>query len=386
MSLINDKDLEKLMNVQDKTCVSIFIPTQRAGKEVLEEKNKTHLKSLWKEVGTELKEKGLSEDKIVKIGKPIEALLSDKSFWRHQSDGLAIFAAEDFFEKYTLPVNFEAHTYISEEFYIKPLVPMFNEDSRFYLLALQLEDVELYEATTYSIGKVEVDDLVPSRLEERVGFDYKQKHLDFKTQNSGGENTIFHGHGGASEEVRKEEINRYFRAIDKGLDSVLHDERVPLVVATQDYLYPIYEKVNTYNHLFEKVIPGNPSDTDMLGLHEKALKILEPELEKTKREKTKKFNELNNTDNTGASVTDILPAVQQGKVDTLFLENRSEIWGTYNNENMKVTIHDDQQNGNYSLMNWAAKEVLKQGGNVFLIPEAQMPDKNSKMNALYRFN
>lgn len=386
MSLINDKDLEKLMNVQDKTCVSIFIPTQRAGKEVLEEKNKTHLKSLWKEVGTQLKEKGLSEDKIAKIGKPIEALLSDKSFWRHQSDGLAIFAAEDFFEKYTLPVNFEAHTYISEEFYIKPLVPMFNEDSRFYLLALQLEDVELYEATTYSIGKVEVDDLIPSRLEERVGFDYKQKHLDFKTQNSGGENTIFHGHGGGSDEVRKEEINRYFRAIDKGLDSVLHDERVPLVVATQDYLFPIYEKVNTYNHLIDKVIPGNPSDTDMLGLHEKALKILEPELEKTKREKTKKFNELNNTDNTGASVTDILPAVQQGKVDTLFLENRSEIWGTYNNDNMNVTIHDNQQNGNYSLMNWAAKEVLKQGGNVFLIPEAQMPDKNSKMNALYRFN
>ncbi len=386
MSLINDKDLEKLMNVQDKTCVSIFIPTQRAGKEVLEEKNKTHLKSLWKEVGTQLKEKGISEDKIAKIGKPIEALLSDKSFWRHQSDGLAIFAAEDFFEKYTLPVNFEAHTYISEEFYIKPLVPMFNEDSRFYLLALQLEDVELYEATTYSIGKVEVDDLIPSRLEKRVGFDYKQKHLDFKTQNSGGENTIFHGHGGGSDEVRKEEINKYFRAIDKGLDTVLHDERVPLVVATQDYLFPIYEKVNTYNHLIEKVIPGNPSDTDMFGLHEKALKILEPEMEKTKKEKTRKFNELNNTDKTGASVTDILPAVQQGKVDTLFLENRSEIWGTYNNDNMNVTIHDNQQNGNYSLMNWAAKEVLRQGGNVFLIPEAQMPDKNSKMNALYRFN
>ncbi|SKB31748.1 hypothetical protein SAMN05660776_0333 [Salegentibacter holothuriorum] len=386
MSLINEKDLEKLMNVQDKTCVSIFIPTQRAGKEVLEEKNKTHLKSLWKEVGTQLKEKGVSEEKIAKIEKPIEALVNDKSFWRHQSDGLAIFAAEDFFEKYTLPVNFEAHTYISEEFYIKPLVPMFNKDSRFYLLALQLEDVTLYEATSYSIGKVEVDDLIPSQLEERVGFDYKQKHLDFKTQNSGGENTIFHGHGGASDEVRKEEILKYFRAIDKGLDTVLHDEKVPLVIATQDYLFPIYEKVNTYNHLIKKVIPGNPSDTDIFGLHEKALQVLEPEMEKTKREKTKKFNELNNTDNTGASVTDILPAVQQGKVDTLFLENRSEIWGTYNKDNMNVTIHDNQQNSNYSLMNWAAKEVLKQGGKVFLIPEAQMPDKKSKMNALYRFN
>ncbi len=386
MSLINDKDLEKLMNEQGKTCVSIFIPTQRAGKEVLEEKNKTHLKSLWNEAAARLKEKGIAEQKIDEIGKPIEALIGDKSFWRHQSDGLAIFAAEDFFEKYTLPVNFEAHTYISNEFYIKPLVPMFSGDERFYLLALQLEDVELYEATTYSIGKVEVDDLVPSQLEERVGFDYKQKHLDFKTQNSGGENTIFHGHGGASDEVRKEEVNRYFRAIDKGLNTVLHDERVPLVVATQDYLFPIYEKVNSYNHLIDKVIPGNPSDSDIFGLHEKALQILEPELEKTKREKMKKFEELNNTEKTGAAISDILPAVQQAKVDTLFLKNRSEVWGTYNSDNMAVNIDDHQKDDNYSLMNWAAKEVLKQGGNVYLIPEAQMPDKNSEMNALYRFN
>ncbi|HKL35183.1 MAG TPA: hypothetical protein VJ899_02705 [Salegentibacter sp.] len=386
MSLINDKDLEKLMNEQGKTCVSIFIPTQRAGKEVLEEKNKTHLKSLWNEAAARLKEKGIAEQKIDEIGKPIEALIGDKSFWRHQSDGLAIFAAEDFFERYTLPVNFEAHTYISNEFYIKPLVPMFSGDERFYLLALQLEDVELYEATTYSIGKVEVDDLVPSQLEERVGFDYKQKHLDFKTQNSGGENTIFHGHGGASDEVRKEEVNRYFRAIDKGLNTVLHDERVPLVVATQDYLFPIYEKVNSYNHLIDKVIPGNPSDSDIFGLHEKALQILEPELEKTKREKMKKFEELNNTEKTGAAISDILPAVQQAKVDTLFLKNRSEVWGTYNSDNMAVNIDDHQKDDNYSLMNWAAKEVLKQGGNVYLIPEAQMPDKNSEMNALYRFN
>lgn len=386
MSLISEKDLEQLTSIENKTCVSIFIPTQRAGKEVLEQKNKTHLKSIWKDVGNELKEKGVSEEKIQKIGKPIENLINDKSFWRHQSDGLAIFAAEDFFEKYTLPVNFETHTYISKEFYIKPLVPMFSGDERFYLLALQLEDVELYEATTYSIGKIVVEDLIPSQLEERVGFDYKEKHLNFRSQNSGGENTIFHGHGGSGDEVRKEEINRYFRAIDKGLDTVLHDERVPLVVATQDYLFPIYENVNTYKHLFEKVIPGNPSDTDILGLHEKALQILEPELEKTKKDKMNKFNELNNTEKTGASITDILPAVQQGKVDTLFLKNRSEVWGTYNTDNMAVNIDNDQKESNYSLMNWAAKEVLKQGGNVFLITEAQMPDKNSEMNALYRFN
>ncbi|MBZ9632236.1 hypothetical protein LB465_15750 [Salegentibacter sp. LM13S] len=385
MSLINEKDLQRLSNQEDKTCISIFIPTQRAGKDVLEEKNKTHLKSLWKEVGNELRKKDVSDEKIQEIGKPIEDLINDKSFWRHQSDGLAIFAAEGFFEKYTLPVNFEAHTYISNDFYIKPLVPMFSEETSFYVLALQLEDVELYEATRYSIGKVDIDDLTPSKLEERVGFDYKEKTLQFNSSSPGQGQANMHGHAGADRE-RKNEILRYFRAINDGITPLLNKDKTPLLVACQENFFSIYQEANSYNHLFEKVIPGNPSDTDMLGLHEKALKVLEPELEKTKRDKMKKFDELNNTDNTGTSVTDILPAVQQGKVDTLFLENQSEIWGTYNSDNMNVSIDDDQTNKNYSLMNWAAKEVLRQGGNVFLIPEAQMPDKQSKMNALYRFN
>ncbi len=384
MNLISEKDLDKLTSIDNKTCVSIFIPTQRAGKEVLEGKNKTHLKSLWKDVRNQLVEKGQDENQIGETEKNIEALINDKSFWRHQSDGLAIFAAEGFFEKFTLPVNFEAHTYVSNEFYIKPLVPMFTEGTSFYLLALQLENVELYEATRYSIGKVEIDDLTPSKLEERVGFDYKEKTLQFKSSSNSQGQTNMHGHAGADRE-RKNEILRYFRAINDGITPLLNKDKTPLLVACQDNFFSIYQEANSYNHLFEKVIPGNPSDTDMLGLHEKALQVLEPELEKTKWEKTKKFEELNNTDNTGSSITDILPAIQQGKVDTLFLENRSEIWGTYNNDNMNVTIDDAQKNGNYSLMNWAAKEVLRQGGNVFLIPEAQMPDKQSKMNALYRF-
>lgn len=385
MSLMDKKDLERLLRIKGETCVSILIPTDRAGKDVLEEKSKLHLKSLWKDIESELHKKGVADHKIEKIKRPILELMDDHSFWRHQSDGLAIYAAEDFFEKYALPIHFEAHTYVANEFYIKPLVPMFSGDERFYILALQLAEVELYEATRYSIGKVEVEDLIPSRLEERVGFDYKEKHLNFRSQNSGGDKTVFHGHGGGEEE-RKEEINRYFRAIDKGLDSVSHNDNAPLVVATQDYLFPIYQKVNTYKHLFDEVVPGNPSDSDMFGLHEKALKLIDPVLRKTRLNKIEEYKNLSKTERTGTSITDILPAVQQGKVDTLFLENRSEIWGHYDKYKMETKIHDKQQVDSYSLMNWAAKEVLTQGGNVFLIPKEDMLSQDSQMNALYRYS
>ncbi|MFZ0490711.1 MAG: hypothetical protein WBV11_07630 [Salegentibacter sp.] len=384
MALISQQEFEKLAQTKNEICVSIFIPTERGGKEVLEGKDSTHLKSQWQQTEKELEKKGVSAEKISKMAKPVMDLVNDKDFWRHQSDGLAVFISENFFEKYTLPVKFVAYRYISKEFYVKPLVPAFSGDGRFYILALQLQEVKLYEATKYSVGEVYVEDLTPSRLEERVGFDYEPKTLQHKTIKANSGKTQMHGHNAADRED-KNEILRFFRAVDKGLHTILHDENVPLVVYCQDHLFPIYQEANTYNHLFEKVINGNPSDTDMLGAHEKALKTIESYLRKEERDKLDKYNELNKTENTTSMVGDIIPAAYEGKIDTLFLENREEIWGTYDEKNMAVKVDEAQYDSNTSLMNLAAAKVIETGGKVFLIESAFMPEKESKMNALLRY-
>ena len=385
MELISQEEFKKLAQFTDEICVSIFIPTQRAGKDVLEEKSRIHLKSKWNEVKRQLEKNGVNAAKIEKIGEPIVKLLTDNNFWRHQSDGLTVFSSESFFQKYSLPLKFEVYHYISKEFYAKPLVPIFSGDGRFYLLSLQLEDVTLFEATKHSIGEVYVEDLIPTRLQERVGFDYKEKALQFRPQQQSNGQSAYHGHVGADDN-RKSEIFRYFRAIDQGLDTIIHDENAPLVVACQDSLFPIYKEANTYKYLFKEDVTGNPADTDMLGLHDKAWNLIESHFEKTKMEKLKKFEELNQTEKTSASVHDIFPAIIQGKVDSLFLEDKEELWGTYNEDKIAVEVQDGQTSENTSLMNLAAKAVIEHGGSVFLIEPDAMPEKSSKMNALYRFS
>lgn len=384
MSMINEQEFKKLASFKNETCVSIFIPTQRAGKEVLEEKNKKHLHSKWVQIRKELKEANVNEGAINRIGQPIEALLEDRDFWRHQSDGLAIFSSEDFFESYTVPVNFEAYHYISSEFYVKPLVPAMTGDGKFNILAIQLNEVKFYEASKFSITPLEIDDLTPSRLEDRVGYDYKDKSLQFHTQGEGGEKTQFHGHGGG-ERDEKVEIKQFFRAVDQGIKEYLHKENLPLLIFCQDHLFPIYKEANTYKHLFDKVIPGNPNDTDILGIHQKALEVFEPYLNENRDKKIEKYKDLSSTANTTSALSDIIPAVYQGKVDTLFIENRAEVWGKYNEDNMKVDFSDNNENGNISLLNLAARKTVEMGGKVYLVEHEFMPQKKSKMNALLRF-
>lgn len=390
MPILSKEQFQKLAQFRNNPCISIYIPTQRAGKDVLEEKDKINLKSQWKKASETLKEQGLSQDKIDKIGKPVTDLMDDGDFWRHQSDGLALFMADGFFEKHTLPVNFETYIHIANHFYLKPLVPIFNRIGRFYLLHLQPDKVKLFEATEYTIEEIDVKDLVPSRLEDRVGYDYEQKDRKHKTQrNSIGVHpsgvSTQHGYDPANRDD-KNELLRFFRAVDKGVFEIIHNETVPLVVACQDAYFSIYQEASRYKYLYPKVVPGNPeADHDSIfGLHAAALDTLEPHFKKEKEEKKTEFRELNPA-RTATSVSEIIPAIYEGKVDTLFLQNREDIWGDYNEKMASVNVHDEKQDHSVSLMNLAATKVIEQNGKVYLLEEAFMPDNNSKMNAVFRY-
>lgn len=383
MPILKKDQFQSLATFKNNPCISIFIPTERAGKEVLNEKNRINLKSEWKDVSEKLKDMNLPQDKIDKIGKPIEELIEDTSFWRHQSDGLAVFAADGYFEKFTVPVSFVSFNYVSDHFYLKPLIPLFNGDDRFYILSLQKDHVGFYEASRYEIGKVYVEDLTPDRLEDRVGYDYEENHTQYETQNEVAGTTVRQSF--ADENQKKNEYLRFFRAVDKGLHEILRDERVPLVVACQDHLFPIYKEANTYQHLFPESLPGNPDDyNSMLDLHAAALQLLKSHFDKEKDTKMEQFREMNPS-RTSTLVSEIIPAIYEGKVDTLFLQNREDIWGKYNEPMASVQVEDGQENGNISLMNLAAVKVIEQGGTVFLIEDEFMPDKSSKMNAVFRY-
>src|SRR5690606_25279863 len=146
-------------------------------------------------------------EKIENMSAPVNKLIENGDFWRHQSDGLAVFVAENVFEYYTLPINFEEHHYIGKEFYLKPLVPMFSGKGKFFILEIQPKHVAFYEATNYSITPIDVQDLTPDRLEDRVGYDYEQKNLN----NKGHVNTL-HGYAPATRD-RKDEFLRFFRSV-----------------------------------------------------------------------------------------------------------------------------------------------------------------------------
>lgn len=77
---------------------------------------------------------------------------------------------------------------------------MFTGDGTYFVLTLELENIHFYECSRYTISEIEIKDIVPSQMEEVVGFEFEQKNLQFRNEQKG--QALFHGQG-AGEDDKK---------------------------------------------------------------------------------------------------------------------------------------------------------------------------------------
>ena len=89
MALVSRDELGELMETRLNPSVSIFLPTHRAGKEI--QQDPIRLKNLLTEAEKRLITGGMRTPDARDFLAPASSLLNDGWFWRHQSDGLAIF-------------------------------------------------------------------------------------------------------------------------------------------------------------------------------------------------------------------------------------------------------------------------------------------------------
>lgn len=385
MSLITKKEIAELNDVNQTNCISIFIPTHRAGKKVLQGEDALLLKNQLKEVNNKLAKKGLPAGEIKEMLAPVQQLIDNTSFWREQSDGLAIFIANDFLKVFTLPVYFQEFNYVSNSFYLKPLMPMFFGDGNFFLLMLERSNVKLYECTQHSFTEIKIDDCIPETKQDVVGYDYEQKNLQFRTGQAGEGRAMYHGQEAATGK-RKNEIKKYLRAINDGLAPLLKEETMPMLIAAQDPLFDIYKEVNTYPNVIEENLIVNFGDTNMYETHELAWKSISSVFDQTRKDKIALFLNEQGTGKTAIGIDEIIPAAFNGKIDALFCENLADIFGNYKEENNSITVtQSEEDDNNISLMNVAAVKTFLSGGEVYLLDKEEMPNPNSRINALYRY-
>ena len=383
MTLLSRTELNRLIEPPAGPSVSLYLPTHRLGPEI--QQDPIRLKNLIREAERRLLDLGLRSPEAAELLRPAWRLQSDGLFWRHQREGLAIFLSTEIEVHYRLPLGVEELVVVADRFHVKPLLSILSGDGRFHVLALSQNEVRLLEGSRFSVSEVELDEM-PADLKDALGSEAPERQLQFHTRApgaTGARAAMFHGHGPGGEES-KERLLRYFRSLDAALTQYLRDERSPLVLAGVEYYFPIYREANSYPHLVEGGVAGNPEAQSVDNLHQRAFGLVAPLFERERHQAVARYRELAGTGRTSNRVTETVSAAIDGRVEVLFVAVGVQAWGNRDEASGQILRHDTPEPGDFDLLDLAAVRTLVQGGSVYALAPEGMPDE-SLLAAILRY-
>lgn len=370
--------------------VSVYLPTHRAGLDW--KKDPIRLKNLLRQAENQLTDNGVDGGKAEELLAPARDLLPDNGFWRHQSDGLALFLADGRMRQYRLPQRFDELVMVQDRFHVKPLIPLLSGDGQFHLLAISQNQVRLFQGSRDGLREIDLAD-IPESLRDAVGYDWEQRSLQFHTgagATGGGGGTagrprqaMFHGHGEPKDDA-KEELDVFLRSVDEGVRRLIQDGSEPLVVAAVDYEIARYRKISKHANLMGEGVSGNPEHVPVQDLHERAWAIVEPHFRRSMVDAAERYEELAGSGRTNSDPREIVPSAVDGRVDTLFIPRGRQLWGRYDAEAHTVSREESPGPGIDDLLDLAAIHTLTQRGTVYSVDSEEVPGPGP-LAAIYRY-
>ncbi|MFZ5447149.1 MAG: hypothetical protein ACOZFS_00725 [Thermodesulfobacteriota bacterium] len=383
MKIFTRDELRTLTESPLGPCVSIYMPTHRVPTE--NQQDRTRLKNLIRQAQESLQAYGLRSAEAESLLEPASRLLGALPFWREKRDGLALFISPAMFRLYQMPTSFDPLVVVAHRFHVKPLLT-FLGGNEFFLLALSQNAVRLFEGSRFGLSAIDDVEGVPKSLADALKYEELIKQLQFRTGiGAGGARgeraAMFHGQDVAD---AKERIQRYFRQIDQGLRDLLREAQAPLVLAGVEYLLPIYKEINTYQHLLNGGVTGNPEGVNPEDLHRQAWDLVEPYFKREQEQAAARYRQLAGTGRTSHDAGEIVPAAYHGRVEFLFVAVGRQQWGDYDPGANRVDLHSAPQPGSFDLLDLAATQTLLHGGTVYAVEPAAVPG-TALLTAVFRY-
>jgi hypothetical protein len=383
MRLLGRADLKALLDTPEDASVSMFLPTQRTGDVV---QGAIRLKNLLREAEEKLQVMGLRQPDADHLLDKGRALIDDTLFWHHQADGLAVFLAKDTFTYFRLPYHPDEMVVVANRFHVGPLLPLFAADGIFYVLALSQNKVGLVQCTRDGAREVTPDALPSSMADILQNRDFS-RNIQFHSGPSQGAkgkgSAMYHGHG-EGKDGEKDIIVRFLREVDHGLHETLKNEQAPLVLAGVGSLQALFREVNTYTHLLEEGVDGNPDQMSPADLQSRAWPLVETQFARGREAALARFGEGTARGLTMSRLEDVLLAAHDGRIVVLFVAVGNHVWGQSSMQERHIEIHGDYQPGDEDLVDTAVERALLTGAAVHVVPPEEVPG-GEQVAALLRF-
>jgi len=365
-------DATRLVEDSGTLRVSIFAPMVAAGQEVRQ--NPIRLKNALRELDRLLERYGPDREDQRDIVKRLSALLDDDEFWQHQGSGLAVFAKPGHCECIRVGISVRPEVHVAGQFHVVPLVPLLTESGWFYLLALSRNHVRLFAGDRFAVSETDTIDAVPKSLEDAVGRDTEEQHLQFHSGRGARSEPIYHGQGGGKDD-EDAEVSRFCRLVAEGVFTQLRPQSSPLLLAGDKPLIAAFrEAAPDQLEIMDAAVAGNYDHAEDSELHELAWPLVQQRCSEEAGNVAARYEALQAQDQTTATPDGLAAAAREGRIDTLLIADpadqgtASAATGTESPESAQS--EKDRDDGR---INELVAATWRNGGEVRTLANLQMP-------------
>ena len=385
--LLDRETLSQLLSRREGPCLSLYQPTHRSFPE--RQQDPIRFKHLVRQLEDALKQQGHGEQ-APSLLKPFHALVDDNDFWNHSLDGLAAFAAKDYFEVYRLQRSVPELAVANERMHLKPLLRIAQSADRYQILCLSRDSVHLFEGNRDALDEVELHEAVPRTLTEALGSDMTDKGQSGFVQGysrageRGDSMQVEAGGSGKQAEIDRDR-DRFFREVDRAIAE--HHSKpsgLPLILAALPEQQPHFRRISHNEQLLPEGIEIGQGTLSTNELREKSWLVMQPRYLKRLEGLLEQFGSSHGQGLGSDRLEDIGEATQQGRVATLLVEAERKIPGQADKARGKAIPGDGDGMTTPDLLDELTIWTLEQGGEVVVVPVERMPTATGAA-AIYRF-
>lgn len=349
-----------------------------------------------------------SRDEIERLLRPFHQLASDRRFWEHTREGLAVFGAEGWARAFLLPKPVKPLALVSTRFHTLPLLRQAAAIDRFNVLTLTSREAHIYEGR-FIAGAV--DPLEPLELEpvplrgvaepagqplnrsSVIDDELLQPHRMRRQMNTAG--TVHGGFRGKQDDIDAD-TEIFFRHVDELIrERVSLPGGLPLLLVALPELAAVFRGLSQNRLLLEDYVP---KDVHLLPRAEIA-KLVQPVFaaDRCRRiDRERRLFELARDRGLAAGdLEGIARAAVAGRVATLLVEEGRFEPGWLDRTTGAIQgdgeVRDDlARTGDApavrteDLFGAVAETVLLHGGEIFSLEHGRMPT-DSGVAAIYRY-
>jgi hypothetical protein len=349
--------VESLLRARGSPCVSIYLATNPVPQEA--EAERIELKNLVAEAAEQIEAAGGRRRTVQEVREPLDELLEDDGFWAEQARSLAVFASPEGMRTYRLPNRLTSSVEVADRFYVKPLLRAATFSQAGFVLALAAGSVRLVEVA--GEGRPFTVD-VPGLPADAASAAGKASIAD--------RSPVRRVQGSEGQKMR---LRQYARKVDHALRGVLTGLELPLILAATEPLESIYRSVNSYPHLAETAIQGNPEGETDEALASAARAVLDELHARELSELRERFEQRFDQDRASTDVATVARAATYGAVDTVIVDIDQKVPGFVDDESGAVTLADDDDAVSYGVVDEIVRRVMLSGGRVFAVRAPDVP-------------